>query len=184
MICIVRNNIGRHAHTCARIKYDVYLIDLDLYLSLAFFGSTSSIGGVSNMEDQPKRQGRPKKQVCEVLPISKIHAEWDANDEIRDRLRAGGHLLAEGKGEDIKQVVTNIGVLQPFVTRMSLTMTRPMPLVDQLRDELEAVYMKAKRGQTAEDSPDIIGLSWRINKLLGFIKMKVRRKEVSNVPCS
>ena len=100
----------------------------------------------------------------------------------RERLRSGGNLLEGGLGEDIATTVANHDVLQPLIVRMSLTETRPLPVVDSLRDEVEALYLKSKRGQNPEDAPDVIGISWRIRKLLGFLKMKVRRHEVSNVP--
>jgi hypothetical protein len=54
--------------------------------------------------------------------------------------------------------------------------------VESLRDEIEAVYMRNKRGKTQEDVPNIARDGWRIRKLLGFVKMKVRREEVSEVP--
>ena len=129
-----------------------------------------------------KPAGRPKNLVSEVLDIARLHLEWDACEEIRARLREGGGLMVEGKGEDIKVVLDNVGPLQPLVTRMSLTQSRPMPSVESLRSEVEALYLKNKRGQTPEDQPDVIAIAWRIRKLLTYLKMKVRRHEVSSVP--
>ena len=134
------------------------------------------------MTKQNKPAGRPKASVSENLDIKKLSTEWDDNDVIRERLRSGGNLLEGGLGEDIATTVANHDVLQPLIVRMSLTETRPLPVVDSLRDEVEALYLKSKRGQNPEDAPDVIGISWRIRKLLGFLKMKVRRHEVSNVP--
>lgn len=85
--------------------------------------------------------------------------------------------------KDIGTVCDNLAVLQPFITRMSLTQTRPLPAVEALRDEVETIYIRNKRGNTAEAAPDVVAISWRIRKLLGFIKMKVRREEVSSAPC-
>ena len=133
------------------------------------------------MTKQKKPAGRPKASVSENLDIKKLSTEWDDNDVIRERLRSGGNLLEGGLGEDIATTVANHDVLQPLIVRMSLTETRPLPVVDSLRDEVEALYPKSKRGQNPEDAPDVIGISWRIRKLLGFLKMKVRRHEVSNV---
>ena len=134
------------------------------------------------MAEHKKPCGRPKNVVSESLDLATLHTEWDGCEDVRDRLRGGGGLLVDGKGEDIKVVLSNSSVLQPLVTRMSLCQSRPLPNVDALRDEVEQVYLKNKRGQTPEDQPDVIAISWKIRKLLTYLKMKVRRKEVSSVP--
>ena len=134
------------------------------------------------MAEDKKPCGRPKNVVSESLDLATLHTEWDGCEDIRDRLRDGGGLLVDGKGEDINVVVSNSSVLQPLVTRMSLCQSRPLPNVDALRDQVEQVYLKNKRGQTPEDQPDVIAISWRLRKLLGYLKMKVRRREVSSVP--
>ena len=128
-----------------------------------------------------KQAGRPKLSSTEALDISGLHLEWDANPEIRNRLREGGPLM-EKVGEDIPSAVANVGLLQPMVTRMSLTETRPLPAVEALRDEVETIYLRNKRGSTPEDTPDVVALAWGIRKLLVFLKMKVRRREVSSAP--
>ena len=133
---------------------------------------------------QRYRGGRPKSTISETLDLNNLHGEWDASEDVRERLRSGQGLLVEGQGEDIPAVLANLSVLQPLVTRMSLSETRPLPIVEPLRDEVESVYQKNKRGSYQDETPDIIGLAWRIRKLLGFIKMKVRRHEVSNAPLS
>lgn len=132
----------------------------------------------------PKRtSGRPKQPTTENLPISNLYLDWESVNEIRDRLLDGGSLLISDKGgEDIPTCVANTAVLQPLITRMSLLQTKPLPAVDPLRDEIEAVYQKCKRGNHQDDSPDVVAICWRIRKLLGFVKMKVRRREVSSVP--
>ena len=134
--------------------------------------------------NQKKPPGRKKSLTLETLDIKSIHVDWDAQTEIRDRLRSGEHLMAtsETAGEDIAVAVKNIEVLQPFITRMSLTETRPLPAIDHLRSEIEMCYVKNKRGESPEDMPDVVGMGWRIRKLLGFVKMKVRRSEVSTAP--
>ena len=131
--------------------------------------------------DTKKPGGRPKLSSTETLDISGLHLEWDANPEIRNRLRDGGSLMQK-IGEDIPSAVANVGLLQPLVTRMSLTETRPLPAVEALRDEVETIYLRNKRGSTPEDTPDVVALAWGIRKLLVFLKMKVRRHEVSSAP--
>lgn len=155
----------------------------------AFFGP--SIGGplASNMDDLNKVKsagGRPKKTSTETLDVKNIHLEWDGCEDIRDRLRNGGGLLVfagdKKVGDNIPSEVASASVLQPFITRMSLLDSRPLPAVDGLRDEVEAVFLKNKRGETPEDKPDVIEIGWQIRKMLTFLKMKVRRREVSSAP--
>lgn len=136
---------------------------------------------VGTMANRNRSAGRPKLSTHELLDIKGLHLEWDSSEKIRDRLRDGGELLEGSTGEDIPTCVKNEEVLQPLVTKMSLTTTRPLPAVESLRDEVESVYLKNKRGTVPEDMPNVVTLSWRIRKLLGFIKMKVRRREVSSV---
>lgn len=136
------------------------------------------------MDDGRTQEALWPSQKCgvRIFGFGHPHTEWDGCEDVRDRLRGGGGLLVDGKGEDIKVVLSNSSVLQPLVTRMSLCQSRPLPNVDALRDEVEQVYLKNKRGQTPEDQPDVIAISWKIRKLLTYLKMKVRRKEVSSVP--
>ena len=129
--------------------------------------------------------GRPKKTSTETLDVKNIHLELDGSEDIRDRLRNGGDLLVIPQKEvvdNIPSVVANASVLQPFITRMSLLDSRPLPAVDGLRDEVEAIFLKNKRGETPEDRPDVINIGWQIRKMLTFLKMKVRRGEVSSAP--
>ena len=129
-----------------------------------------------------KPPGRPKLSTNEVLNLTDLHLDWDDNPDIRQRLLDAQDLLDDGGFDDIPTAKKNAAVLLPLLTRMSLTEHRPLPGVESLRDEIEAVHMRNKRGKTQEDVPDIARDGWRIRKLLGFVKMKVRREEVSEVP--
>ena len=132
--------------------------------------------------NRKKPAGRPKNAVVEVLPIDQLHLDWNGHEELRDRVLDGGDMLVTPQGEDIPSVVANYPALQPMVTRMSMTTSRPMPVIETLRDEVESFYLKNTRGKTLEDSPDVVAIAWKLRKMLGFIKMKVRRHEVSSVP--
>lgn len=59
--------------------------------------------------------------------------------------------------------------------------SKPVPPVNPLRDEIDKLMSKNKRGNTPEDAQDIIKASWSVRKMCGFVKMKARRKEVSTV---
>lgn len=152
------------------------------YLS-QFLGSSVFPSQHKMVLAQKKRpSGRPKRSVTETLDVADLHRDWDSSQELRARLRDGQGLLKEYKSEDITSTVDNVLALQPLITRMSLTQSRPLPGVDALRDQVEQFYLKNKRGQSQEEIPDVIGISWQIRKFLGFVKMKARRKEVSSVP--
>ena len=127
-------------------------------------------------------KGRPR-QPLEKLDLERISEEWDSSELVRDRMRSSGYLMADSTTEDIGCCVKEQVVLWPFLTRMSLTRTRPVPAVDALRSEVQAFFLLCKRPASKDDEAEVFRLSWRIRKLLGFIKMKVRRQEVSNAPC-
>eukprot|EP00435_Cladocopium_sp_Y103_P012571 s702_g3.t1 len=134
---------------------------------------------VLNKSDKSKPSGRPKSETQETLDLRSLSLEWDANEEIRTRLREGGGLLVDCKGEDIQSILSNLAVLQPFITRMSLTTSRPLPLVETLRDEVEAIHLRNKRGSNPEDVPDVIAIGWKIRKMLTYVKMKEVVDEVN-----
>ena len=93
-----------------------------------------------------KPAGRSKLAMSEHLEISSLHTELDSQEDIRGRLREGKGRMVEGRGENISAVVDNLSVLQPFITRMGLAETRPLPAVDGLRDQVEMVCSSNKRG--------------------------------------
>ena len=142
----------------------------------------SAVGLVFFTMAAAKPPGRPKLSTNEVLDLTNLHLDWDNNPEIRERLLDAQDLLVDDGCDDIPTAKNNTPVLHPLLTRMSLTEHRTLPGVESLRDEIEAVYMRNKRGKTQEDVPNIARDGWRIRKLLGFVKMKVRREEVSEVP--
>ena len=132
--------------------------------------------------NRKKPAGRPKNATTEVLDIAKIHQDWDGCVELRDRVMDGGNLLVEPHEDNIPSSVANFLALQPFITRMSLSSTRPLPAIETLREEVECFYLKCKRGGTSADFQDVVQIAWKVRKMLGFIKMKVRRREVSSAP--
>eukprot|EP00913_Durusdinium_trenchii_P012714 g11940.t1 len=48
--------------------------------------------------------------------------------------------------------------------------------------DVEAVYLKNKRGQTPEDQPNVIEISWKVRKLLTYLKMKDASHEETSEP--
>ena len=132
-----------------------------------------------------KPPGRPKKKI-EVLDVSGVAELWDDTDEVRERLRGEKSLVATDpkKGESIPLCVQEQAVLLPLLAKMSLLETKPLPPIEPLRQQVEATYIKNKRGDSGEVGGDVVvEIAWHVQKLLGFVKMKARRRQVSIVTC-
>ena len=111
------------------------------------------------------------------LDLDGLAAEWDGTVSIRSALREGEKLL-ELTNVDIKACVVAKDVLTPLLHRM-LSKECKLPDVEPLRDNIRDVYL---RNKSEPDAATILGTSWQVRRLLGFIKMKVRRSEVSVEP--
>ena len=110
--------------------------------------------------------------------IENVFKEWDDSEELRDRLREGGPVLPTPAGQDITTCIKNSILLTPLLARMSSDGKRTVPSIDQLKEEIEALLRKNKRGVDTE-GVDVPKCGWALRKLCGFIKMKARRREVS-----
>ena len=101
--------------------------------------------------------------------------EWDNIEPIREKLREGNQLVPEGTGTDgIQSAVSIQEILKPVLARMGTH--SKLPEVVPLREEIQKLYVKNKQDRPASD---IESDGWIIRKLCSFIKMKVRRVEVS-----
>ena len=128
-------------------------------------------------------QGRPRGRVP-FVDLTTLAQEWDAGPEIRDSLRSSGKLLAD-------KAIASVGiaaccaasdVLIPLLTRMVMAEERPLPQIDALRESIQEVLVLNNRNEDAAAEDEILKAGWIIRKHLGFIKMKVRRKEPSKAP--
>ncbi|CAL1127306.1 unnamed protein product [Cladocopium goreaui] len=114
--------------------------------------------------------------------IKEVHKEWDNDDNIRNRLREGGTFLEPGTvvdAENIQNAVTNKNTLMPLLCRMSVLDRRPLPAVEDLRDEINETLTANKRVGQGEVKM-IMESASTLKKLCSFLKMKCRRKEVSS----
>ena len=116
--------------------------------------------------------------------ISGVGVEWDSDLSLRERVRDGGPVLhpqTPEKQEDNKVCMKNADILMPLLVRMAALPNRPLPTMDDLRDEVAAFLTLNKR-----DGPECVGMVeltvHTLKKLLGFIKAKTRRHEVSTAP--
>ena len=113
-----------------------------------------------------------------ILDIEGVVDEWDSTSSIRDRLRDGGRLVSTTDCT-VKTVAEHADILLPIILRMAAGPSK-VPDVNPLRLEVSQLYIKNKQDKSVEHE-DVIEDSWVVRKMAGFIKMKVRRQEVSIV---
>ena len=121
----------------------------------------------------------PKRMKGPLLDVKGLAKEWDEDPVIRNRLRSGQPFLhPDGPvGEDIHTCVLNEDVLFPLLARMAVHSHRPICPVEATQDEITTLLGLNKR--EPDGVIDVEKNAWQIRKLLGFIKMKCRRSEVS-----
>ena len=110
--------------------------------------------------------------------IEGVHVEWDEDTELREFLREGGRILEPPSCQDISTCLKNASMMRPVLTRMSLKEKRDLPGIDQIKSEIELLLQKNKQGLECEYL-DISKRAMFFKKLLGFVKNKVRRREIS-----
>ena len=112
--------------------------------------------------------------------IKGIAQEWDGIIELRDRVREGGPILdprSVHKQLDINQCVINHALLSPLAACICVA-ERKLPTIDDLRDELVCLLTLNKR--QGEDLVVMVeDTAKHVKGLCTFLKLKVRRKEVS-----
>ena len=115
-----------------------------------------------------------------LMDVLDLAIEWDACEEVRERLRAGGPLLHPegGAGEDIKTCTLNKDLLVPMLLRMVKSPKKGHPPIDGLREEIAKLMNKCKR-VPVPDFDEMQKLAWRLRHLVCFVKTKARRKEPS-----
>ena len=121
----------------------------------------------------------PKRMQGPLLDVKGLAKEWDADPVIRERLRAGKTFMHPEalQGIDIQTCIMNQEVLMPLLARMAVEDHKPICPVESTQDEVSLLLSLNKR--EAGDCIDVEKSTWHIRKLLGFIKMKCRRAEVS-----
>ena len=115
-----------------------------------------------------------------ALDVEGVWKEWDADEEIRELLRSDKPVLPHPCSCDISTSVSMRGLLAPLLGKMALHEDHRLPPVDDLRAELELLFKNNKQGVEL-GYLEISKKSMAVKKLLGFVKTKARRKEVSTV---
>ena len=126
---------------------------------------------------EPHFEAMAPERTCDLQGLA---LEWDGLPSIREALRGGGVLCAEvsDKGVDLKTPSKYAHVLRPILSRMK-DADKKLPSISDLRDQISEVLERNKREPT---ELEVDRFSWTIRKNLGFVKMKVRKLEVSIDP--
>ena len=108
---------------------------------------------------------------CKSLP-----SEWDAQETIRSRLRAGEPLVNDEKGSAVKipRCVANHELLIPILAQIGSGCR--LAEIDGLRDAVANIYSNNNR-QATEDMVD--DAAWSLRDMSTFVKRKASREEVS-----
>ena len=112
--------------------------------------------------------------------VADVHKQRDANQSLRGFLRNGNQILEAPLCQDISSCIRHESLLIPILHKMAEREHRDLPAIEQLRHELEALLLKNKQGMDLQFQ-DVSKKAWALKKLLGFVKMKARRWEVSTV---
>ena len=123
------------------------------------------------------------------VEICGLAKDWDAVPEIRTQLRQGGLLIHPETKKKIvvKTAALNRSVLEPILLKMSRFSAEandgkcsPLPGVEDIREEVNALMDMNKR---EVDFETVDREAWTVKRFLAFIKLKIRKREVSQEPC-
>lgn len=113
-----------------------------------------------------------------TLDVEGIWKEWDRDEELREIMHNGGTILDPPACQDISTCIKHGFLLGPLLSKMAVHEKRPLPPIDPLKEELDNLFKKNKQG-VESNFLDISKKAWALKRLLGFVKTKARRREVS-----
>lgn len=125
--------------------------------------------GKGNADD-----GNEETNSKETVSIDGIAREWDQSVDMKERLLSGGNPLhpeTPVKQEDNNICVLNKDLLIPCLSRMCILTKRPIPTIDDLRQEVTTLLTLSKR--TGNDVVAAVETTAQtLKKLLVFVKAK------------
>ena len=121
------------------------------------------------------------------MDVSNLGVLWETEQAIRDHLRSTADgdlqvLFKEKTKETVKDAcVPHVHALLKIALQKTVeTDGMPPPPIHPLREQLEQLYQRCGRTGIGEDQ--IVADSWWVRKFIGLVKMKVRKRKVSEVP--
>ena len=128
---------------------------------------------------------RPMANESRSVDVTGLAQLWDADPQIRQQLRDGGSLLHPSTKDKvlIRTAALNGPVLKPVCEMMAKMRDvvddgkiPPSPAVEALREEVQAIMGMAKQEVTFDQ---IDKAAWSIRKFIAFMKLKIRKRQVS-----
>lgn len=124
-----------------------------------------------------------------AMNLDGLADEWEKEVDLRTFLRD-----ANGKDDGSATLFTDsfqvnvkntciphvFALMRPLTLRRAVTPCQPGPHVAPLREQVGLLYKKLS---IAVGEDQVVLDAWFIRKLCAFIKMKVRKSDVSTVPC-
>lgn len=143
------------------------------------FYMPNSIYGLSASSLSVLHMAPTKKFDCLGLAI-----EWESNAELRERIRAEKRILMYKPGAKFCEpnranATQNSVMLLPMLGRLADTEKRALPHLDDLEIEVRTLYEKCGLNP-GEKGP--YQTSVELKRLVGLVKTKARRKEVTKEP--
>lgn len=113
--------------------------------------------------------------------VEGLGQEWEANDEIRERLRSQHKLCLHPATQrycepNRPNAVNNSMVILPCMHRLRESPGWKLPHLEPL--QVEVGYLFNKMGKPTDDK-EIYKVANEIKKLTGFVKRKLARREVT-----
>lgn len=111
-----------------------------------------------------------------------LASTWEGDPEVRNRLLKDNKFLEFPKNKSIceptrSNCVENICILKPLLLKLSVVPGFKLPHLDPLQAELK--LLAEKLGVTKLGEKAVYQAAVSIKKLVGLIKRRVRRKEVT-----
>ena len=152
------------------------LLPIKLWCGVASMGrSRSSSSGVSYDPDSPNC---PKPQ-APGYPLDDLAAEWDNTPEVRDRMRAGGHLMKAWNptlmsatddffDHTVENIRANACVLSVVFKKMAQH-EREIPSIDRIMDQVRDLFQRCKVTFTKHQDR-IYQDSWAVRRMCTYAK--------------
>ena len=116
-----------------------------------------------------------------VMNVAGLAAAWEADESVRDRLRVDRKMCAHPTSQrwcepSRVNAVNNSNVLLPALQRLKETDEWKLPYLEQLQVEIGLLFEKVA---VPVDDKTVYTSSVEVKKLLGFVKRRAKRQEVT-----
>lgn len=115
------------------------------------------------------------------MDVKGLHLLWDGVPSVRTKVRETGTLLVHPPSQkwcepNRKNAVANLDALTPVIRKFAEYPARKVPYLAPLQREIALLFEMIGADANAKE---IYKSAWGVRKMLGFLKRKVMRKEVT-----